>query len=82
MSYKGQAINDFFELSSFKLEQYCKFGQWEYCLFDRNKDEWNVKLVDKGDGTMTGGRLKRLVCHLWNETFMLTHGDGVADFNI
>jgi len=65
LSYKGQAINDFFELSSFKLtlNSNCTVNlDSGYTVFiDRNKDDRNVTLVDTG-----------------NETFMLIHGDGEA----
>lgn len=45
-------------------------------------EPWNVTLIDTGDGTMTGGRLKRVQEHVGNETFCFTYGDGVADINI
>ncbi len=52
--------------------------------FDSNGAEpWRVTLVDTGDGTMTGGRLKRVARHLEGaERFCLTYGDGVADVDI
>ena len=45
-------------------------------------EPWRVTLVDTGDGTMTGGRLKRVRDHIGNETFCFTYGDGVGDVNI
>lgn len=45
-------------------------------------EPWKVTLVDTGEETMTGGRLKRVASYLENETFMLTYGDGVSDLNI
>jgi glucose-1-phosphate cytidylyltransferase len=48
-----------------------------------NKTEpWVVTLVETGEGTMTGGRLKRVKQYIGNETFCLTYGDGVSDVNI
>ena len=44
--------------------------------------DWKVTLVDTGEDTMTGGRLKRLKKYLNEETFMLTYGDGLANINI
>jgi len=41
-----------------------------------------VTLVDTGEKTMTGGRLKRIRDYLGNSTFCLTYGDGVSDVNI
>jgi glucose-1-phosphate cytidylyltransferase len=40
---------------------------------------WKVTLVDTGDETMTGGRLKRVLPYVGNEEFGFTYGDGVAD---
>ena len=45
-------------------------------------EPWRVTLVDTGDGTMTGGRLKRVGHYLEGETFCFTYGDGVSDVNI
>ena len=45
-------------------------------------EPWRVTLVDTGDNTMTGGRLKRVARYLGNETFCMTYGDGVADINL
>lgn len=49
--------------------------------FSQNSQDWNVNLVDTGQKTMTGGRLKRLEKLVGKETFMLTYGDGVANIN-
>jgi len=46
-------------------------------------EPWKVTLVETGDDTMTGGRLKRVAHHLTpGETFCMTYGDGVSDVNI
>ena len=53
------------------------------CIRDRGYAEpWLVTLVDTGEQTMTGGRLKRVKEHIGNETFCLTYGDGVSNVNI
>ena len=77
------------------MEHYYKFGFNNFYLalgykssviknyFRKNKNKkWNVKLIDTGKYTMTGGRLKRLRKYLKNETFFLTYGDGVSDVNL
>jgi len=46
------------------------------------EEDWTVQLVDTGQETATGGRIKRLAPYLGNETFMLTWGDGVADIDL
>ena len=50
--------------------------------FEKKKFGWNINLIDTGQKTMTGGRLKRLKKYLGNEPFMLTYGDGLSNVNI
>jgi len=45
-------------------------------------EKWKVTLVDTGDETMTGGRIKRIQEYVGNKTFMMTYGDGVGDVDI
>jgi glucose-1-phosphate cytidylyltransferase len=47
-----------------------------------NAEPWRVTLVNTGDNSMTGGRLKRVREHIGNETFCFTYGDGVSDVNV
>jgi glucose-1-phosphate cytidylyltransferase len=49
---------------------------------NNDAEPWRVTLVETGDKTMTGGRLKRVKDYLDNETFCLTYGDGVSNVNI
>ncbi|QSV46142.1 glucose-1-phosphate cytidylyltransferase [Geobacter benzoatilyticus] len=51
-------------------------------VHQQHAEPWKVTLVDTGMDSMTGGRLKRVVPYLENETFMLTYGDGVANVDI
>lgn len=44
--------------------------------------DWNVTLVDTGDSSMTGGRVKRMKEFIGDQTCMVTYGDGVADIDI
>jgi len=44
--------------------------------------DWKVTLVDTGQDSMTGGRVKRLESFIGKEPFLLTYGDGVADIGI
>ncbi len=48
----------------------------------KEREDWTISLVDTGQPTATGGRIKRLQPHLGNETFMLTWGDGVSDIDL
>ena len=52
-------------------------------VHQKNAEPWKVTLVDTGDDTLTGGRLKRVASYLKDEEeFCFTYGDGVSDVNI
>jgi glucose-1-phosphate cytidylyltransferase len=52
-------------------------------VHERHAEPWHVTLVDTGDGTQTGGRLKRVARYLDGETdFCFTYGDGLCDVNV
>jgi glucose-1-phosphate cytidylyltransferase len=48
----------------------------------QHAEPWQVTLVDTGDDTMTGGRLKRIRDYVGDETFCFTYGDGVSDVDL
>ena len=50
--------------------------------FKNKFPDWNIKFIETGRNTMTGGRIKRLAKFLSNETFMMTYGDGLSDINL
>jgi glucose-1-phosphate cytidylyltransferase len=45
-------------------------------------EDWSVTLIDTGENTMTGGRIKRVRDCIGDETFCMTYGDGVGDVNL
>lgn len=51
-------------------------------LHEQHSEPWKVTVVDTGNGTMTGGRIKRVQKYIGDETFLMTYGDGVCDVNI
>lgn len=51
-------------------------------VHQHNAEPWRVTLVDTGDDTMTGGRLKRVAPFLGGDDFCLTYGDGVGNVDI
>jgi glucose-1-phosphate cytidylyltransferase len=51
-------------------------------VLQNGAEPWKVTVVDTGDMTMTGGRLKRVQKYIGDETFCLTYGDGVSDVDI
>ncbi|MBA3536113.1 MAG: glucose-1-phosphate cytidylyltransferase [Tatlockia sp.] len=83
LGYKGYVIKEYFanyflhmsdvtiDISNNKME-----------IHQNSSEPWLITLVDTGDQTMTGGRLKRVAHHLDNNDFCLTYGDGVSDVDI
>lgn len=51
-------------------------------IHQNNAEPWRVTLVDTGDQSMTGGRIKRIRAYVEDEPFCLTYGDGVSNVNI
>lgn len=82
--YKGYLIKEYF--ANYFLHQsdvtFCmKSNQMQ--VHQNNAEPWTVTLVDTGENTLTGGRLKRVKDYLDNnEIFCFTYGDGVGDVNI
>lgn len=96
--YSAHGINDFIICCGYKgyiIKEYFAnyFLHMSDVTFDiennkmevhqRNAEPWRVTLVDTGEETMTGGRLKRVSSFLKEEdSFCFTYGDGVSDINI
>ena len=51
-------------------------------IHSQTTEPWKITLVDTGENTMTGGRLKRVSKYIEDDIFCLTYGDGLADINI
>lgn len=83
LGYKGHQIKDWFS-SHLLHNSDCTINAKDNTItFHKNRGEdWKITLVDTGEHTMTGGRVKRVQEYVGNETFMLTYGDGVADIDI
>jgi len=80
--YKGYVIKEYFanyflHMSDVTFDMASNSME----VHHRNAEPWRVTLVDTGETTLTGGRLKRVAEHL-DGTFCLTYGDGVSDVNI
>jgi glucose-1-phosphate cytidylyltransferase len=81
--YKGHMIKEYFS-NYFLHNSDVTFDMRQNSMevHQNNAELWKVTLVDTGEETMTGGRLKRVKKYIGNETFCLTYGDGVSDVNI
>ena len=84
LGYKGYMIKEYFA-------NYCRhmsdltvdMRTGEIKVHRNTAEDWRICLVDTGDETMTGGRLKRAVHYLEDDdTFCLTYGDGVGNVDI
>lgn len=51
-------------------------------VHERRSEPWRVTIVDTGEATMTGGRLRRVRNYVGDETFCFTYGDGVSNVNL
>lgn len=83
LGYKGYVIKEYFA-NYFLHESDVTFNMVNNKMevHRKNADPWKVTLVDTGQNTMTGGRIKKVKEYIGNETFCLTYGDGVSDINI
>ncbi len=83
LGYKGYVIKEYFanyflHMSDVTIDM----QQNKLETHQNNAEPWRVTLVDTGEHTMTGGRLKRVAHYLDDEAFCLTYGDGVGDVDV
>ncbi|HUW39148.1 MAG TPA: glucose-1-phosphate cytidylyltransferase [Rhodocyclaceae bacterium] len=83
LGYKGYMIKEYFanyflhtsdvtfDMSNNRME-----------VHEKHAEPWRITLVDTGEATMTGGRLKRVAHYLDDEDFCFTYGDGLSNVNI
>lgn len=81
--YKGHVIKEFFAQYYLRMSDVTfDMRNNRVEIHHNNVEPWRVTLVDTGEKTMTGGRLKRVREYIGDETFCFTYGDGVSDVNI
>src|SRR3989344_2950554 len=81
--YKSHIIKQHFaDYSLSRSDLTIDFATNNITVHRNGSEKWRVTLVETGDQTMTGGRLKRLKEYIGNETFFLTYGDGVTNLPI
>ena len=83
LGYKGYVIKEYFANYFLHMSDvtFDMVGN-KVEVHQNNAEPWRVTLVDTGDNTMTGGRLKRVRQYLDSEDFCFTYGDGVGDVDI
>jgi glucose-1-phosphate cytidylyltransferase len=83
LGYKGYQIKEYF--ANYSLHQNdvsIDLGSNKLSTFKNNTEPWKVTLLETGQETMTGARIKMAKDHVGNQTFMLTYGDGLADVDL
>ncbi|MFA6241273.1 MAG: glucose-1-phosphate cytidylyltransferase [Candidatus Hydrogenedentales bacterium] len=83
LGYKGEYIKEYF-LNFYALNNdlTVDLADGKSQIHQSKQPKWRLNLVDTGQDTMTGGRIKRLKPWIGDETFMATYGDGLANVSI
>ncbi len=85
LGYKGESIKNYFlNYQSNTSDVTLKLGATPSIQYHTRHDEedWTVTMVDTGEKTMTGGRLKRVLKYIKDENFLMTYGDGVSNVDV
>lgn len=83
LGYKGYMIKEYFANYFLHMSDVTiNIASNSMQVHQNNAEPWRVTLVDTGESTMTGGRMKRVRSYVEDGTFCLTYGDGVGDINI
>lgn len=83
LGYKGYIIKEYFSNYFLHMSDvtFC-MEQNTVEIHQKYAEPWKVTLVDTGENTMTGGRLKRVESYIRDSRFCFTYGDGVSDLDI
>lgn len=83
LGYKGYLIKEYFANYFLHMSDVTfDMANNRMEIHQNNAEPWRVTLVDTGEHSMTGGRLKRVKDYIGDEDFCFTYGDGVADIDI
>ncbi len=84
LGYKSEVIKRYFlDYANVAGSLTVQLASGSVVNHERRCEDWTVHLVDTGEGTLTGGRIKRLEGWLRaSGTFMMTYGDGLSDVNL
>jgi glucose-1-phosphate cytidylyltransferase len=83
LGYRGYMVKEYFANYFLHMSDVTfDMGANKMEVHQHSVEPWKVTLVDTGDQTMTGGRLKRVRAYVGDETFCMTYGDGVGDVDI
>jgi glucose-1-phosphate cytidylyltransferase len=84
LGYRGYMVKEYFSNYALHMSNVTMdLSSGDLTVHERSVEPWTVTLVDTGETTLTGGRLKRLASYLGeDETFCFTYGDGLTDANL
>jgi glucose-1-phosphate cytidylyltransferase len=83
LGYKGYVIKEYFINYCLHMSDVTVDIRKNTIDIHQNFAEpWNVSLIDTGESTQTGGRIKRIQSYVNDDPFMMTYGDGVSDIDI
>mgnify|MGYP001206056250 CR=1 FL=1 len=83
LGYKAEIIKEYFlNYRSFNTDFSISLNKGSIKHHHDSTVDWNVTLVNTGEKSLTGGRVKRMRDFVGNETCMMTYGDGLADIDI
>jgi glucose-1-phosphate cytidylyltransferase len=83
LGYKGYVIKEYFANYYLHTRDVTfELGTGAMEVHASTAEDWRVTLVDTGEATQTGGRLKRVMPYVGDETFCFTYGDGLADLDL
>jgi glucose-1-phosphate cytidylyltransferase len=83
LGYKGYMIKEYFaNLALHTSDVTIDLARNRVDLHQTQSEPWNISLIDTGEHTQTGGRLRRIRQHLGSGSFCMTYGDGLADVDV
>lgn len=82
LGYKGKMIKDYFYNYGINRDFTVDLETGNISMEYKCEEDWKVTLVDTGENTMKGYRIKQIERYITSDTFMLTYGDGIANINI
>ena len=83
LGYKGYVVKEYFANYFLHMSDVTfDMANNEMQVHEKHVEPWKITLIETGEDTQTGGRLKKVRDYIGNETFCFTYGDGVSDINI
>lgn len=83
LGYKGEVIKRYFlDYHTLKGSMTVDIASGKFEKHQQDSEDWTIHLMDTGQASLTGGRVKRLQPWLQDGTFMVTYGDGVSNIDL